>query len=301
MLTQKDRNRIKEMDLYEFMIAVHPADIEIHNTWVRLKCNTSVNIKAGRPNWQDFSSTTSEKYGDGISLLTKFLGYSFVDAKKEILKYLSGKPIEGNISHVQSNKAKRISNFKMPVKSTNYPRTVYSYLGKTRHIPYRLIDLLIAQGYVYMTDNKYGKKTIHNVVFTMPNHRFYEIRGTNTYGKSFHQSMACSENDCLIIPGTKNEPKKIYITEASIDAISLLAILGLQKKKEDAWFVALGGIAKTKPLEYLSKKYKDAEIILAVDNDKAGDEMRQAYKGRFESIIPTNKDWNEDLCMIFNN
>ena len=189
----------------------------------------------------------------------------------------------------------------MPKKSRDFPRTVYSYLGKTRHIPNRLIDLLMAQGYVYMTENSYGKKKIYNVVFTTPDHNFYEIRGCNTYGKAFHQSRAKTEADCLLIPGTKNVPKKIYVTEAAIDAISLLAIMGLKGQKEDAWFAALGGIAKTQPLEYLAKTYKEAEIIIAVDNDKAGDKMRLEYKDRFKSIIPTNKDWNEDLCKIFSN
>ena len=60
--------------------------------------------------------------------------------------------------------------------------------------------------------------------------------------------------------------------------------------------MGLGGISKQKPLEYLSEKHKDAEIIIAVDNDKAGGQMREKYAGVYKSIIPKNKDWNDDLC-----
>ena len=299
MFSNSNYKRQDKIDLYDYMLSLHRADIDVYNAWVRLKCNPSVNIRAGRSYWQDFSSCTDDKYGDVKSLLIKFLGYSKEEAIEEIESYCSG---SGHTLKQSSYcKEDETERFVMPRKARAYPKTIYAYLGQTRHIPIRLIDLLIAQGYLYMTENKYGRKSIYNVVFTTPDHRFYEIRGCNTYGKAFHQSKAMTENDCLVLPGTKNKPKKIYITEASIDAISLLAIRALNGLKEDALFVALGGIAKTKPIDYLARKYEDAEIILAVDNDKAGDKMREAYKDRFKSIIPKGKDWNDDLCEMFTN
>lgn len=301
MFTQENRELIKNIDLYQFVISIHRNDIEIYNNWVRLKCNPSVNIHKCSSKWIDFSSCTTSKYGDAISLLTRFWGYTFKDAVDELNEYLAGKDIHTRIiEHNQdTDDVKKI--FCMPIKSPQYPRTVYSYLGKTRHIPYKLIDILISQGYVYMTDKYVKGKTIHNVVFTTPQKRYFEIRGCNTYGKAFHQSQAMTEKDCLILPGNSNRPKKIYITEAAIDAISLLAIHGLEKNIEDAWYVGLGGILKTKPIDYLKTKYPDVEIILAVDNDKAGDKMREAYKDIFRSIIPKGKDWNDDLCEMFTN
>lgn len=293
MLTNEDRGKIRSMELYDFMVEAHLADIEIYNSWVRLKCNPSVNIRKGRSNWQDFSASTDHKSGDAISLLTDFLGYSFKEAVDEIKDYLDGNPVSIKEHNVE-NLPKR--EFKMPKKSKEYPRAVKNYLVKTRHIPKKLVDMLMDGGYVYMTDTFAGRKKIHNVVFTTPSHKFYEIRGCNTEGQAFHRSLALTPDDCLIFPGTTNSPKKIYITEAAIDAISLLAIHGLQHQVEDAWYVGLGGISKQKPLEYLAEKHKNAEIIIAVDNDKAGEQMREKYAGVYKSIIPKNKDWNDDLC-----
>ncbi len=301
MLSSGDRKKIKEMDLYTYLMEMHLADIEVHNSWVRLKCNPSVNVHAGRSTWHDFSATTTEKYGDAIALLTKFWGYSFNEALIELLGYLStgNITVTHEINNISKSREERC--FIMPPKSRMYPKNVYSYLGKSRHIPYKLIDMLMDKGFIYMTDHVSAGKVIHNVVFTNPKRNFYEIRGCNSFGNGFHQSMAKTLNDCLILPGTKNKPKKIYVTEASIDAISLLALHGLSGKIEDAWYIALGGIAKLEPMKYLAKKYPDAEIIIAVDNDKAGDKLREAYKGVYKSIIPKNKDWNDDLCEIYNN
>ena len=303
MLNQYDRKRIKgELDLRNFMIDVHPNDIKIQGAeWISLNNDPSVRIKRGNSKWHDFSTKRDklDSFGDGIALLTDFLGYEFKDATKELLDYLDGKIVPVERAKIDTSKKIEPREYELPQKSSRYPNVVYAYLGKTRHIPYEILDKLIKTGAVYQQDVPYKDRVIHNVVFSTPKGNFYEIRGCNTVGNVFHQSMAKTENDCFSI-GKAKDPKKIYVTEASIDAISLLSLHMLHNEPLGL-YLGLGGIEKQQPIEYFKKCYPNAEIVIAVDNDAAGDKVREKYKDIYNSIIPRNKDWNEDLCEEFTN
>ena len=299
MLNQYDRKRIKEMDLCKFLSEVHPNDVTDHGNWVRLNCDPSVNIRKGKSLWQNFSRVTDQQYGDGIALLTNFLSYDFKSACDELIDYLKGVTVEPKEESSNKSDTKPENEYCMPTKSPGYPRTVYAYLGKTRHIPYQIIDYLLDTGYIYQTDKFFKDTIIHNVVFTTPANKFYEIRGCNTKGKVFHQSNSLTLTDCFTL-ATDKEPEEIFITESSIDAISLYSLHCIGREIHKAIYVGLGGIAKIQPMEHLIKKYPNAKPIIAVDNDPAGDDMRLAYKD-YSNIIPKNKDWNEDLCEVFSN
>ena len=85
---------------------------------------------------------------------------------------------------------------------------------------------------------------------------------------------------------------KIYVCEAAIDAISLYVIHRAQKVKEVAVYVSIGGVANQKTIDRLVRSGK--KVVLAVDNDAAGQGCRDRNP-MLESIIPKNKDWNDDL------
>ncbi len=58
-----------------------------------------------------------------------------------------------------------------------------------------------------------------------------------------------------------------------------------------AIYASIGGAGKQTAIDRI-KQFKQA--VIAVDNDDAGAECR-ARNSELDSIIPVNKDWNEDL------
>ena len=56
-------------------------------------------------------------------------------------------------------------------------------------------------------------------------------------------------------------------------------------------YISIGGVANDATINRISHGIR---TVLAVDNDPAGDLCRKRH-GNLETIIPTNKDWNEDI------
>lgn len=56
-------------------------------------------------------------------------------------------------------------------------------------------------------------------------------------------------------------------------------------------YVSIGGVVKQDTIDRLTGMYN---VIIAVDNDEAGDRCRECNKD-CDSILPIRKDWNEDL------
>ena len=95
---------------------------------------------------------------------------------------------------------------------------------------------------------------------------------------------------------TDPKPDTAYVCEAAIDAVSLMLIHKAQKKTDPAVYVSIGGVANQQAIDRLRKK--KLTIVLAVDNDPAGNKCRQRNSD-LAALIPHNKDWNDDLRQIF--
>ena len=85
--------------------------------------------------------------------------------------------------------------------------------------------------------------------------------------------------------------------EAAIDAISLYELHRIEGKEIGRWYISIGGAGKQGSIDWLKDKFKKAKFILAVDSDEAGESCRNRNPD-LQSIIPSNKDWNEDLMII---
>ena len=57
-------------------------------------------------------------------------------------------------------------------------------------------------------------------------------------------------------------------------------------------YASLGGVCNQKPIDRFVAE--GLEVVIAVDNDEAGEHCRQRNTG-LSSIIPRTKDWNQDL------
>ena len=67
---------------------------------------------------------------------------------------------------------------------------------------------------------------------------------------------------------------------------------------EEAYYISIAGVAKQPAIDRL--KNSKLDIVLAVDNDAAGQKCRDR-NSELEYILPINKDWNEDLQALNRN
>lgn len=96
---------------------------------------------------------------------------------------------------------------------------------------------------------------------------------------------------------TKGKPQKAYVFESTID---LMSFMQLHPEVNDCSFVSMAGLKKSAIEELLSRNMK---VILCVDNDRAGKEFCERFKGRCfvftECRLYGVKDFNELLQKQF--
>lgn len=143
----------------------------------------------------------------------------------------------------------------------------------------------------------YQEKFKNNIIFINSERNFGEIRGTYTFGKAFHGIVPDSRRDGFWWFRTSKNATKAYICEAAIDAISLYELHKMQENHEDAYYISIAGVSKQPAIDRL--KQSKLHIVIAVDNDDAGQECRDR-NSELEYILPVSKDWNEDLQNIKN-
>jgi hypothetical protein len=188
------------------------------------------------------------------------------------------------LSNIVSNSDNLTNNFYnsqtiLPVPCSETWNSVKYYLTYIRKIPENIINQLHNDSLLWSDKNK-------NCVFPRDLGTGAYLRGTLS-GFSFKRTLGINGRP-YVIPG---ENMKI-ITEAPIDAISL------RYYYPKATIIATGGrIGFDKILPYLEN---NDIILLAHDNDKAGDSQAAAMKKNFnhaERLRPfyNFKDWNEVL------
>lgn len=107
-----------------------------------------------------------------------------------------------------------------------------------------------------------------------------------------------------------NKDKTLHIFESTIDLLSYISLEKKAQKKSinellyDGYYLSLSGVRTDILKNYIDENTK--EIIVCVDNDKAGDtfyqKVKELYKHlKIERKIPQYKDWNEDIIKKFPN
>ena len=167
----------------------------------------------------------------------------------------------------------------LPPPTKDY-RRMLAYLTQTRHIPTYIIQPLIDNGLIYQAD-----KT-NNAVFVSAKKDFGELRGTLT-DKPYHGIVAGSRRDGCWAFSLGKGADTAYICESAIDALSLATILG-----EVAYYISIAGAGKQPAIDRV--KASGIKVIIATDNDQAGDACRCRNKD-CDTIEPQKKDWNDDL------
>ena len=268
----------RQADLYDFLRAKHADDVKIEGNSLRLKDNNSISIRRGYAGYKDFSSGET---GNGIDLLTNYLGYTMPEA----VLALGGSTAATGTTARTTTPPPRAKDIELPAKAQDY-RKLFAYLLTQRKIPADIIQRLIDQELLYQADGT------NNAVFVNRKKDFAELRGTLS-GKSFHGVLKTEPDRFWSFEGTPITPgevPKAYICESAIDAISLYLLHRRHGEDTRAHYCSIAGVANQKTIERIRRH---SRAILAVDNDEAGGRCREQNKD-IPYIIPHAKDWNED-------
>lgn len=267
-------------NLYKFLLDKHFNEVVVEGDSLRLQCNHSVSVKKNYSGYHDFSTGET---GNSIDCLIKYFGYCFLDAVESLCgrsELIRQEDIREEAENV---------NLSLPERFKGKFVHLISYLTKIRMIPIRVIQKLLDEQLIYQEAKH------NNIIFVNDQRTFAEVHGSVSYGKSFHGIIKGS--DPLAFWWFKSyhidsEVKKVFICESAIDAISLYCLKQAGGDKSNYLYCSIAGVGNQKKIDLL-KSCEDVEVVLAVDNDKAGDSCRQRNKN-CKSIVPKLKDWNED-------
>lgn len=235
--------------------------------------------------------------GGPIKFMQYYYNMDFPTAVQELLGQritpLSNAPPKA-VVHEEKSKE-----FKLPEANTDMHR-VYAYLIKQRFIAPGIIT--------HFAKNRtlYEDKAHHNAVFVGADEngipRQAHKRSTATFGKSFRQTVEGSDTRYSFAHFGNSE--KLFVFEAPIDMLSYLTLHSENWQKHS--YIAMNGVYENAVLTALKGHSNLSEIIICTDNDVGGidaaDRLRDILNNNgyadIKRILPTNKDWNEDLKQL---
>jgi hypothetical protein len=178
---------------------------------------------------------------------------------------------------------------------------VIAYLTKTRMIDRQIILELIDQGKLYECKDR------HNCVFLGYDKegtiRYAFNRGTLTYARFAGDSIGSNKDFGFVVEGKSD---RLFVFESPIDALSHATLTKLHGHDYNSdTRLSLGCVSEGALKQYLEGHQKIQEIILCLDNDKAGIENAERIKALYQDSHykmsiekPNAKDFNEDLVIF---
>ena len=282
-----DINKALSVNLIEFMKSEYPDRIRHFRSEYRDTEHDSLIFY--KDHYHRFSN---EDHGNAINYLQKYIGLTFIESLDKLLNF---KLLNGNGENIHSNPEKPVKTFFKPINSGDM-ESIYNYLENRGIKQAKYIEDELGKNKIYATSVKRNGNTY--ICFSNEEMDFYILKNIKKTGM---KDMIVNKNPggfWYFIPfdddldAYEDEVFNVYVCESPIDAISLYRING-----EIAVYTAMGGL-KGIALEQICKKFSNPdkyEIVLAVDHDRAGNEFCKNYP-EFARIVPTLKDWNEDLC-----
>ncbi len=227
--------------------------------------------------------------GNAVDFVRKFYNKSYPEAIRYLLGEHSGSPIPSAPAEPKEKKP-----FEMPKRNDNM-RRVYAYLINRRGIDRDVIHTFAHCGLIYESEQ------YHNVVFV----------GKDTDGvpRHIHKRSTASEstyrgNVDSCIPEFSfhwnGKSDKIYLFEAPIDMLSFISM------NKQGWqqhsYAASCGVSDRVLFQMLNDNPNIKTAYLCLDNDDGGAKATKRISDKLfiqgiehEILVPTHKDWNEDL------
>ena len=282
--TPEQVEQANHVDLEEFLLQ-HGEKLLRSGPEKRLASNRSVTIRGNE--WFDHADRQG---GQAVSFVQRYLDVPF----QEAMQILLGE--QGVVySPAQEKKEEPPKPFVLPPAHTDN-RRMRAYLEHTRKISGEVLTIFEKEGLIY-EDSLY-----HNAVFVGLDDqgvaRHAHKRSTNTQGKQFKINVeGCNARHSFHWTGSSH---RIYVFEAPID---MLSFISMKPDWQQHSYVALCGVAEHALLQQLEAHEQLSDVVLCLDNDDAGIQARKRIKdilqkrghSQVSSLLPSSKDWNEDL------
>lgn len=224
--------------------------------------------------------------GDAVSFVRKFMGMSYVDAVEYLLQY-NGEPLPE-----RSRNEKKA--FELPQANMNMNR-VFAYLVNQRGISREVVYAFAHRKMIYESAKH------HNAVFVG-----YDMDGNPRHA---HKRSTAKEGTYKCnVSGSQPEfsfhlvgpSDRLYLFEAPIDLLSFISL------HPDGWrchsYAAACSVSDRVVFQMLQDNPAIRQVLICFDSDEPGQAAAQRVSDRLfihgiksEILVPTHKDWNEDL------
>ena len=241
--------------------------------------------------------------GDAIDFVRRYYNKSYAES----VEYLLGGQLEAapnsrnefvqNNSYTPAHGTERKTEFKLPKAGDNM-RRVYAYLVHHRGIDRDVLNAFVHQKMIYESAD------FHNAVFVgydmdgIPRHA--HKRGTGSESTYKGNVESCDPHYSFHWTGTDN---RLYLFEAPVDMLSFISMHKENWKSHS--YAACCGVSDQVLWQMLKDNPNIGYVYLCLDNDEPGQKANKRISDKLftqgilhEILIPTRKDWNENLLFI---
>ena len=229
--------------------------------------------------------------GDAIDFVRRFYALDYPEAVELLLDGCSGFERPTQHAAIQQKSTK---DFLLP-KRNNTMRRVYAYLLQQRGIDREVLDAFVREGMIYESAGH------HNVVFVGYDQdgiaRHAHKRGTNSQSTYKGNQDGSRPEFSFHWRGQSN---RLYFFEAPIDLLSYISIH--KEKWQKHSYAAACGVSDHVLWQMMKENPNLNHVCLCLDNDESGQSAARRISEKLnthgisnEVLIPTRKDWNEDI------
>ncbi len=281
--TKEQREQARRTDLANFLIGQGEKVKKSGSEYEWLDGSQKVTIRGHL-----WCHQYEQKGGDAIDFIRKFYNKDYAEAVQMLLnnggsQIITSPPIE-----------KEHNPFELPPRNDRMSR-LFSYLLFTRGIDKDVLFEFVKNKMIYESAD------YHNAVFVgydlngIPRHA--HKRGTVT-SNPYKGNVAGSQPEFSFHwHGTSD---KIYLFEAPIDMLSYISMH--KENWQEHSYAASCSVSDRVLFQCLKDNPNIKNIFLCFDNDEAGQTANKRIADKLnklniqnEILIPTHKDWNEDI------
>ena len=281
--TREQREQARRTDLANFLIRQGEKVRKSGSEYEWLDGSQKVTIR-GHPWYHQYE----QKGGDAVDFVRRFYNKDYAEAIKMLLNGSGGQIITSPpIERVHKS-------FELPQRNDRMSR-VFSYLLLTRGIDKDVLYEFVRKKMIY--ESAY----YHNAVFVgydssgKPRHA--HKRGTVT-SNPYKGNVAGSQPEYSFhFNGTSD---KIFLFEAPIDMLSYISMH--KENWQEHSYAASCSVSDRVLFQCLKNNPNIKNVFLCFDNDEAGQTANKRIADKLntmniqnEILVPTYKDWNEDL------
>jgi hypothetical protein len=283
--TKEQREQARRTDLANFLISHGEKVKKSGSEYEWLDGSQKVTIR-GHLWYHQYE----QKGGDAIDFVRRFYNKDYVEAVEMLLNNCGGQ-----IVNSQTTERER-KPFILPPRNDRMSR-VFSYLLLTRGIDKDVLFEFVRRKMIYESAD------YHNAVFVgydsngKPRHA--HKRGTVTNNPYKGNAAGSQPEFSFHWHGTS---EKIFLFEAPIDMLSFISMH--KENWQENSYAASCSVSDRVLFQCLKDNPNIKNVFLCFDNDEAGQTANKRIADKLnklniqnEILIPTHKDWNEDLTL----